>query len=285
MSAKRKIIGELMKFTGIGLDYCPVNEQGVIFIFAKLHQQLGIDALQCIQETFPDAIGRRKIGKEKFTEVNIEFEYRSSGFKEHIKKDQYDGQNCHIVVCWEHDWKEIPKELEVIELKSIISELYEKGKLPKKIKELSEKEKEYLEFFGDLLNKFKARIPDVTQQKPLPYPWCCIPIGISGVHLEWSIYKRPTPALFVGLHMERTKKEENEKLFKYLKSQEEDLRKELGSDLYFQYPWGKRWARIFKKRNYNPENKNDVEKIKKWGLETMIRFYNTFKTRISKFRF
>lgn len=272
-------------FIGLGLDYAPVNEQGVVFLFAKLHKHLEIDALQCIQETFPDAIARRKIGKGRFEEVAIEFEYKSSGFKEHIKKNQFDGNNCNIVVCWEHDWKQIPKELKVIELQSTISNLFKTGKLPKRVRELSDKEREYLKFFEDLLNRFKAKMPDVTKRKVSPKLFCSIPIGISGVHLEWQICKRPNPSLNVSLDIERTKKEENEKLFKYLKKQEENLRRELGKNLHFKYPWGKNWARIYKKRNYNPDNKNDLEKIKMWGLNTMIEFYNSFKPRINKFSF
>ena len=270
-----------MKFAGLGLDYSPVNEQGVIFLFARFCERLGIEALQCIQEGFPDAIGRKKVGKGRFTEAGIEFEYMSSGFKEHIKKSQYNSNNCKIVVCWEHDWKEIPKELEVIELKRVVLDLFEKGKLPKKVRELSQREKEYLEFFEDLLNRFKIKLPNVTQQKALPYSWLSIPIGVSGVHLEWQIYKRPTTGLRVSLDMERTQKEENEKLFQYFKKQENDLKKELGEDLHFQYPWGKKWATIYMRKGYDPDDKKEVEKIKNWGLETMAKFYKSFKSRIN----
>lgn len=264
---KKKTIGNIMP-PGLGLDYTPVNEQGVIFLFAKYHKNLGIEALQCIRPSFPDAIGRIKVGKDQFTEIGIEFEYKSSGFKEHIKNHQYDGENCHMVVCWEHDWKWCPKELQVIELKSRIKELFEKGKLPRKVREISEKEREYLEFFEDLLNRFKTKLPNVTQQKALPYSWCSIPIGISCIHFEWQIFKRPQPALGISLDMEKSKKEENEKLFDYLKKQEVELRKGLGKDLCFQYPWGKKWARIYKKKSYNPADKNSIEQIKKWGLKT-----------------
>lgn len=280
---KRKTIGELMP-TGLGLDYSPVNEQGVVFLFAKYHKQLGIEALQSIQDFFPDAIARIKVGKDRFTEKGIEFEFKSSGFKDHIKNNQYNGKNCEIIVCWEHDWKDCPKELEIIELKTKIPELLEKGKLPK-IKVFSEKQKKYLEFFNELLDRFKIRLPNVTRQKALPQSWCSIPIGISGIHLEWQIYQRPCTSLSVSLDMERNEKD-NKELFEYFKNKEENLKKELGSDLHFLYPWGRKvkWARIYKKRAYDPQNEKELEQIKKWGLETMIKFYNVFKPHFDKLK-
>jgi len=99
------------------LVYEPVNEQGVIFLFAKYHKELGIEYIEGIQQGFPDAFGRRKIGKTEYEPVDIEFEYRSLDFKNH----QHDPNQCDIIVCWEHNWKECP--LEVIELKSTIPEM------------------------------------------------------------------------------------------------------------------------------------------------------------------
>jgi len=96
------------------LIYEPVNELGVIFLFAKYHRDLGIEYIEGIQQGFPDAFGRRKIGKVGYEPVNIEFEFKSLDFKNH----QHDPKECDIIVCWEHNWKECP--LEVIELKTAI---------------------------------------------------------------------------------------------------------------------------------------------------------------------
>lgn len=281
---KKKTLGNLMPL-GLGLDYTPVNEQGVVFLFDKYHEKLGIEALQCIRNNFPDAIGRIRKGRGQFTEIGIEFEYRSSGFKEHIKKNQYNKENCHMIVCWEHDWRGIPAELEMIELKTKIQDLLAEDKLPKAIKSLSNRQKEYLDFFDELLNGLKSRLPALTKQKALPQSWCSIPVGISGVHLEWQVYRRPTTSLAVGLDMERGK-EDNEKLFNHFKSQEESLKKELGNDLCFQYPWGKKvkWARIYKKMSFDAQDKLELEKIKKWGLETMTKFHSVFEPYLHKIK-
>ena len=112
---KRSIVGDPINFKG--LVYGPTNEDGVIFLFGKIHQELGIN-VEAIQSAFPDAKGRRKVRKG-WEDVWIEFEYKSSDFKVH----DHDPKGCDIIVCWEHDWKECPPSLEVIELKSVVQNL------------------------------------------------------------------------------------------------------------------------------------------------------------------
>jgi len=49
----------------------------------------------------------------------LEFEVFSSGFKEHIKRGDVkpDDYKNAIIVCWVHDWKECPSDIDVIDLK------------------------------------------------------------------------------------------------------------------------------------------------------------------------
>lgn len=110
---KRSIVGDPINFEG--LIYCPLNENGVIFLFSKIHDKLGIN-IEAIQVSYPDAKARRKTVKG-WEDIWIEFEYKSSHFKIH----KHDPKECDIIVCWEHDWRECP--IEVIELKSVIQKL------------------------------------------------------------------------------------------------------------------------------------------------------------------
>jgi DNA-directed RNA polymerase delta subunit len=114
---KRSIVGDPINFEG--LIYGPLNENGVIFLFSKIHDKLGIN-IEAVQPGFPDAKGRRK-SRKGWEDIWIEFEFKSSQFKVH----GHDPRECDAIVCWEHDWKECP--LEVIELKSKIEELREIG--------------------------------------------------------------------------------------------------------------------------------------------------------------
>jgi hypothetical protein len=110
---KRSIVGDPINFEG--LIYGPLNENGVIFLFSKIHDKLGIN-IEAIKPGFPDAKGRRKTGKG-WEDIWIEFEFKSSHFKVH----GHDPKECDVIVCWEHDWKDCP--IEVIELKTRIEEL------------------------------------------------------------------------------------------------------------------------------------------------------------------
>jgi len=110
---KRSIVGEPINFEG--LIYGPLNENGVIFLFSKIHDKLGIN-IEAIQASFPDAKGRRKTAKG-WVDIWIEFEFKSSHFKAH----QHDPRECDVIICWEHDWQNCP--IEVIELKSTLNRL------------------------------------------------------------------------------------------------------------------------------------------------------------------
>ena len=107
---RRDVVGKLINFRG--LVYAPVNEQGVVFLFGKVAHDLGM-YVELIRTGYPDCIAKRYLGKERWEDVKIEFEYKSSHFK-------HDPKNVDIIVCWEHDWPDCPKSIEVIELKEII---------------------------------------------------------------------------------------------------------------------------------------------------------------------
>lgn len=118
LKIQRSIVGDPLNFDG--LQYSPINEQGVVFLFGKLHKELGI-IVESIQTGFPDARARKK-HKSGWIEVKIEFEYKSSNFLIH----KHNLKDCDMIVCWVHDWKECP--IEVIELKSIIEKkIHEKN--------------------------------------------------------------------------------------------------------------------------------------------------------------
>lgn len=113
MNRKRSIVGDIINFRG--LIYSPLNENGVIFLFGKVMEDLNM-YVEEIKPGFPDCIGRRFTGKG-WEKVNIEFEFKSSNFLEH----KHDPDLCDIIVCWEHDWGDCP--IEVLELKEITKSL------------------------------------------------------------------------------------------------------------------------------------------------------------------
>jgi len=108
--------GPILNFRG--LLHAPINEQGVIFLFGMVCFELGF-IVEAVRSGFPDCEAKRRIDskRDQWERVKIEFEYRSSNFREH----GHNPAKCDLIVCWEHDWKECP--IEVIELKKVLSEL------------------------------------------------------------------------------------------------------------------------------------------------------------------
>lgn len=109
------ISGEPINFRG--MVYAPLNEAGVVLLFSKIMDDLGV-----VYESSPisgfDMVGRIKT-EQGFELKHFEFEYRSSNFKAH----GHDASMVDYLVCWEHDWTNCPEGLEVLELKQIIQDL------------------------------------------------------------------------------------------------------------------------------------------------------------------
>lgn len=128
----RNVVGKLINFRG--LVYAPVNENGVIFLFGRVAADLNM-YVETIRPGYPDCVAKRYIGKGKWEELRIEFEFRSSDFIRH----RHHPADCDAIVCWIHDWAECPKNIEVIELQAVVPQLSNPViEEPDKITELSE---------------------------------------------------------------------------------------------------------------------------------------------------
>ncbi|MCR4396311.1 MAG: hypothetical protein NUW07_06215 [Candidatus Saccharicenans sp.] len=96
---------------GAPLRYAPQNELGVVFLFAHIAKRKGF-RIDEIRPSFPDCIAYRNTGKGE-KEIRIEFEYKSRNFIQ----QGHNPKACDCIVCWEHNWPGVPKNIEVIELK------------------------------------------------------------------------------------------------------------------------------------------------------------------------
>ncbi len=113
---KQQVYGAPIDFRG--LRHTPLNEQGVVYLFALVARDIGF-TVEAIGTSFPDCEAKRQIDKrgEKWQRARIEFEYLSSDFKRH----DHPKEGCDIIVCWKHDWEESP--FEVIELSEVVKDL------------------------------------------------------------------------------------------------------------------------------------------------------------------
>jgi hypothetical protein len=94
-----------------GMQSGPVNEIGVVCLFALLSKQLGF-VIQRVQAGFPDCIAQKRTAIGWKT-VRIEFEYYAKAFKAH----RHSCRGCDYIVCWENDWPDAPKGIEILDLR------------------------------------------------------------------------------------------------------------------------------------------------------------------------
>ena len=109
-----RLLGEFLDFRG--LKHAPVNEQGVVFLFGMVAQELGY-VVEIVRTKFPDCEAKRRVGKDRWERLKIEFEFMSRNFLNH----GHDANDCDLIVCWENNWPDCP--LEVIELSVEIERL------------------------------------------------------------------------------------------------------------------------------------------------------------------
>ena len=101
-----------------GLAYEPVNEMGVVFLFAILARSLGF-IVEALQSGFPDCEARLEVEPGRWQRVRIEFEYESRKFRDH----RHDPRHCDLIVCWRHNWSGCPRSLQVLELGRVVHSL------------------------------------------------------------------------------------------------------------------------------------------------------------------
>lgn len=114
---KRSIVGDAINFRG--MVYGPVNELGLVALFAKVCEEMGY-IIEEVRAEYPDCVARRQV-KRGWERVSIEFEYRSSNFVRH----GHDPESCDLIVCWEHDWEMSP--VPVLSLKEYVAERKARG--------------------------------------------------------------------------------------------------------------------------------------------------------------
>jgi hypothetical protein len=101
-----------------GLAYEPVNEMGVMALFCMLSRQLGF-VIESVQSGFPDCEAKMEVEPGRWQHFRIEFEYESRNFRDH----RHDPAKCDLIVCWRHNWKDCPANLQVLELSKVMGQL------------------------------------------------------------------------------------------------------------------------------------------------------------------
>jgi hypothetical protein len=97
------------------MAHAPTNEDGVLFLFGVVAPELGF-RVERIQRAFPDVEAKREVAPGRWERQLWELELYSRNFKEH----KHDPKGCHGIICWKHNWPDVPEGLEVIELSRVV---------------------------------------------------------------------------------------------------------------------------------------------------------------------
>jgi hypothetical protein len=111
----RPLLGAPMPLPAMA--YEPVNEMGVMVLFSMMAHQLGF-VIESVQSAFPDCEAKIEVEPGRWQHFRIEFEYESRGFKQH----GHDPNQCDLIVCWRHNWKNCPPKIQVLELSKLMAQ-------------------------------------------------------------------------------------------------------------------------------------------------------------------
>lgn len=126
-------------------------------------------------------------------------------------------------------------------------------------------------FLQEVREQFVERKPRVKCSKVYKH-YCYIPIKEhEKIHAEWLFWGEHR--LGVELHFQRASREDNLRLLKETQSIKADLERRVGEPLSFQFPWHKKWARIYTLK----EPIELTSELKEWAINTMVKFYEVFK--------
>jgi hypothetical protein len=113
--AKRKG-DDLRKFKinvdDFGLEIGPVNEQGVVALFSKIHSFIGFPRINYITQAFPDCEAESTLRDGNNIDfVKIEFKYETANPHE-TKKEKENWGDIDYLVCWLDNGKSFREKLE-----------------------------------------------------------------------------------------------------------------------------------------------------------------------------
>ncbi len=149
----------------------------------------------------------------------------------------------------------------------------------KPIKESKASERYHI-IFHELIERFKELKPESTKRGTTSDSWLTIPIGTTGFHLEWLFRGRePEKELSVGLHLENENPEINHKIYNFFFEKKNEIDALFEETVTYNEKWvkGGDWSIIFISRYIGTlDNFFNDEKLKKWALNSMLKFYNYY---------
>ena len=144
-------------------------------------------------------------------------------------------------------------------------------------RELSATQKEYVEFWNDLIKKMDMLLP-LSYASPRPKSYYQIQTNLPNIHFEWGFHGRSKNGFGVELHFEDKKKESNKIIIEKIEKFSKILEQRTGERVIIQKDWGKSWGKIYIEK----DDGSISEELKIWAVEKMKIFYDTLQPELDK---
>ena len=149
---------------------------------------------------------------------------------------------------------------------------------------LTETEKSYTEFFGNLVDAYAERRPNWYKLTPGTRGYLTFSAGIAGVSFGWVFHQGPE--FSIELYISTSEKERNEEIFETLKQDREMIESSLGAELVWQQLPEKqacriKWPKPIDERITDLTASQQTELIE-WGVDAMDTFQDELEPRVTE---
>lgn len=149
---------------------------------------------------------------------------------------------------------------------------------------LTETERSYKEFFGQLVDAYAEVRPTWNRLTPGPRGYLTFSAGITGVSMGWVFHQGPE--FSVELYISTSEKDRNEEIFESLKDDRQAIESNLGAELVWERLPEKqacriKWAKEIEGRITDLTTEQRTELIE-WAVETMDVFQDEIEPRVSR---
>lgn len=155
------------------------------------------------------------------------------------------------------------------------------------IKESKASEK-YWNIFYELIEEFKKAKLGSTNRSSSRDSWLGLPVGTTGIHLEWYFTGRePEKKLEICLHFETKDPEINHKVFEFFAEKENEFKKLYKEEVHFEKYWlhNGDWSNIYIRKEVGTlENFIVNQNLKQWALINMVKLYDFYMQYVEDVR-
>jgi hypothetical protein len=149
---------------------------------------------------------------------------------------------------------------------------------------VSPRQQAYEAFFSELLDKVKARHPNLTRAKrAYSQNWFSYPVGRAGFAVNTAFGQGDQ--FRVGLYIDVGDRSQNEAAFDALSEDREAIEAKIGQPIVWQRLDDKRASRIYCSTNGSiDDDPARLEELQDWAIDLVAMFYKVFKPRVQKLK-